>query len=193
MQAKLLSLAECKRVYEDYLVKDFPADEVKPFSSIRRMTQKGLYQSWGFYEENDLAAYAFLCDDCRQRFSLLDYYAVNASLRGRGYGQRALAVLRERYRAYKGVIIESENPDFAKNEEDRRTRVRRLAFYEKCGLTDSGVRGSAFGVEYRILYAPCSGPATNKEVKAALAEIYRMLVPGDAYKKFIRIRLQERG
>ncbi len=187
MQAKLLSLAECKQIYQEYLVKDFPADEVKPFASIRRMAKKGLYQSWGFYENDVLAAYAFLCDDSNRRFSLLDYFAVNASLRGQGYGRQALALLRKRYQAYTGLIIESENPDFAKDEADLHTRERRIAFYEKCGLTDSGVRGRAFGVEYRILYAPCGETASHQEVGIALQEIYQLLLPGPVYKKFVKI------
>lgn len=188
IEAKQLSLAECEEIYNKHLVKDFPADEVKPFESIRRVTEAGLYKSWGFYEAGRLAAYAFLCDDPAGSFCLLDYYAVDASLRGQGYGQKAMALLRELYGEYAGLIIESENPEFAKDEADLSIRRRRIAFYEKCGLTVSNVLGRAFGVEFKILYAACAREASDAEIGTALADIYHALVPEPAYGKYIQIR-----
>ena len=187
MKARLLSLTECEQIYKERMVKDFPADELKPLASIVRMVQEGFYKTWGFYENDSLAAYAFLCDDTEAHFSLLDYYAVNASLRGRGYGQEALSLLRKQYENYAGLIIESENPDFAKDEEDGNIRKRRIHFYEKCGLTVSGVRGRAFGVEYKILYAACNEIASDEAIQKALAEIYRRMLPEEIYEKEVVI------
>lgn len=189
MEAVCLGLAKCERIYEEYLIKDFPADEVKPFESIRRAAEAGRYQSWGFYEDGRLAAYAFLCDDSEGRFSLLDYYAVDASVRGQGYGRRALALLRELYQTYAGLIVESEHPDFAKDEKDLRTRRRRIAFYEGCGLAVSGVRGRAFGVEYKILYAAGREEVDDAAIAAALQDIYRLLAPGEAFERHVAIRV----
>lgn len=189
MEAICLGLTTCEEIYHEYLVRDFPANEVKPFDRIRRAAQEGRYQSWGFYENDRLVAYAFLCDDSEKRFSLLDYYAVDASLRGQGYGRQAMALLRKLYAAYAGLIIESEHPDFAGDEADLRTRQRRIAFYESCGLTVSSVRGRAFGVEYKILYAAGQETANDAAIAAALCDIYRLLVPGADYERYVDIRI----
>lgn len=187
MEIRELKIGEMEQIYDAYLVKDFPKDERKPFGTIRRIYEEGLYRGLGFYETGQMKAYAFLCDDIQREFCLLDYYAVLDGLRGKGFGQKAMARLREFCTDRTGLIIESENPAFAKGEEDRSVRERRIAFYEKCGLRLTQVRGMAFGVEYKILYAPCKSTADDERVGKALSQIYRMLVPEPAHSKYIRI------
>ena len=84
MEKMRLSIEESRQVYEKHLCVDFPADEVKPFSTIQRGMESGAYTVYGFYEAGALMGYAFLF---RQgHWILLDYFAVCAGKRGSGIG-----------------------------------------------------------------------------------------------------------
>ena len=52
------------------------------------------------------------------------------------------------------VLLEVDEPDAAVTPEELDTRNRRLAFYLRNGLHDSGVRADVYGVTYRLLTLP---------------------------------------
>ena len=77
MKLRLLSLEETKRIYDRYLVRDFPPAERKPFASIRQLMEAGLYEPLGAEaEDGRLLAYAWqtVVPGCAS--ALLDYFAV---------------------------------------------------------------------------------------------------------------------
>lgn len=187
MEIRKLDLPAARQVYDAYMMRDFPDNERKPFSSIEQMTQAGHYRCLGFYEGEKLAAYAFLCDGEKGEFSLLDYFAVEASLRGQGYGQRAMALLREYCGDCSGLIVESEDPAYAGTQKDRDIRLRRISFYKKCGLRLTGAHGWIYGVDYSLLYAACVREAEDGEIAAALRGIYRSMVSAEAFSRYVRI------
>ena len=60
MKLRLLSLEETKRIYDRYMVRDFPPAERKPFASIRQLMEAGLYEPLGAEaEDGRLLAYAW--------------------------------------------------------------------------------------------------------------------------------------
>lgn len=61
---------EVAAVYEGHMRKDFPASELKPLSSIRRMQAEGIYDCLGFYEGDMLVGYAFFVADRGRGFQL---------------------------------------------------------------------------------------------------------------------------
>ena len=76
MQLLPLSLQQAETVYRNHLVRDFPADEVKPFPDIAHLSGQGRYVCYGGFEDGALKAYAFLARDCAAPYLLLDYFAV---------------------------------------------------------------------------------------------------------------------
>lgn len=190
IQQKKLNIDELHEIYYTYLVKDFPPLEVKPFANIRRLVSEGIYTGYGFYEDGELMGYAFFCENSSHTYALLDYYAITANRRGRGYGQKIIEIIRDTYREYEAVILESENIDFARNEEERSVRTRRISFYlDRCGLTDTGLTSCIFDVEYVILAIPCRIQPKREEVYRELTDIYSYLVPAHLYESKVRIDL----
>ncbi len=147
----LLNTEEIKSIYNKYMVKDFPPDELKPLSSMMNMLSRGIYACYGLYDNENLLAYAYLTvlDD----FVLVDYLAVISRHRGSGIGTKLLSELKKILRE-KTVIIECENPDFATDDTDKITKLRRIEFYKRSGYVLSGITSRLFDVEYVILTYP---------------------------------------
>lgn len=151
---KELSREEMRRLYDERMQEDFPPAELKPWKRIEEMLSGGIYFAYGFCEEERITAYAFFV--VQGASVLLDYYAVSREARGRGIGSRFLRLLKEELRQKDicRMIVEVENPDFAKSEAEREERRRRIRFYEKNGLILTEFCSCLFGVEYRIMHFP---------------------------------------
>lgn len=184
---KRLLSEEIKKFYETYVKNTFPADEVKPFELIKRMLDREEYACFGFYEEEELIGYAFLCEDKEHTVSILDYYEIMENRRGQGYGQKIIELLGEIYKAYDYVVLESEDPEYAADEDDLKIRTRRIAFYRKCGLKDAGFRSQVNGVEYVILVATDKEMPQPAAVREKMIEFYRTIFPEPHYTKQVRV------
>lgn len=181
MQIRLLDCAAAQQIYETYMVQDFPAAELKPFSAVREMIQAGIYEPLALYGEGGLLqAYAWQVLMPGERAALLDYFAVRGELRGSGVGTRALQALAQHYASrVDDLILECEHPDEAP---DRGVAQRRIAFYLRAGAQATALESRVFGVRYRILTLPCGGHAEDAVVGRQLKELYRMMVPEPYYR-----------
>lgn len=189
MQMRLMALEEAMCVYEQFLVKDFPKDEVKPFSIIRNLMEKGLYHPYGFYEGEQLKAYAWVTRAQDSEMMLLDYLAVCAYDRGQGIGSQCLKMLGHSQIAPQGLIIEAENIDFALNKEQRQIRERRVQFYLRNGLWQTSLHTCVYGVEYLILVM--GKKRESQTVLQDLEKIYHVLLTDEKYQKHVRLNSLE--
>lgn len=148
MNFTILSREELGQIYNEHLIFDFPAEEVKPLRSMYHMMDRDCYAPYVIMENNRPVGYALFVTVPGENFILLDYFAVFNEFRNDGIGGRALKYIRDFF-AGRVVFIESENPDFQKDPE---ISGRRLNFYKRNGCTDSKVLTSIFGVHYINLY-----------------------------------------
>ena len=131
--------------------RDFPANELRPFRSMKFLYGKGRYQAYGLFLQDELLAYACfaLLEHQGMRCGLFGYLAVLPEYRDSGVGGRFFGLLPE----------------------EKRTRERRMSFYLRHGCLDTGVNVRLFGVDYRLMEAPVSGahdPATLRTLYAAM-------------------------
>lgn len=154
------SLEEMKELYDGMLARHFPADEIKPFWKIKDSYEKGEYMGYGLYEhekDRECLAYAWMCSIPDENWILLDYYAVTEKLRGQGMGSRFLQRFFEECTDGVPVIIEVEDPDRLtgvpeeQKEQEKAKRLRRISFYLRNGVQETGLRASVFHVPYRIM------------------------------------------
>ena len=192
MQVRPLSLPEVREAYRDLILPTFPDDERKPLGMIERALSRDRYRCYGVERDGRLLACAFLVvlRDAGKADCLVDYLSVREDLRGQGIGRLLLTRLAETELAgYRTVLLEVDDPDVAAGEE-KRLRERRMAFYGRCGLADTGVRARVFGVDYRILCLP--DPAGPPEGAAeTYAALYRSFLPALFYRRFVSIRSAE--
>lgn len=190
MEIRLLSREDLRKIYDGYMVEDFPADELKPWSAIEAMYDRDIYQSYGLYDGQNLLAYACFTGQTKERWLLLDYYAVCAPYRSHGYGSQFLTGLWQTLRNVQGIFVEIEWVDAASNEDERQTRSRRKNFYLRNGLKTTTIRSKLFGVDYEILLMPgIASDLTDAELLEELAKVYQAMFPGRAMDTFVQLTL----
>ena len=113
MEIKLITREALKPIYEEHMTKDFPADELKPWAAINALYDRGVYQSYGLYEGDELLGYACLTKQSEADWLLLDYYAICAQYRSHGYGSQFITKLWEALKDKQGIFVESEQIDCA--------------------------------------------------------------------------------
>ena len=128
----------------------FPRNERKPFWLIIRMTQKKKTDTWCILSNGRFVGFATTING--DGLVMLDYLAIDRRTRGCGAGTQALQLLQDTYIG-QGFFVEIENP-FEKVP-DQQERLRRRAFYRRCGLEPLAVMAVVFGVKMELLGRDC--------------------------------------
>ena len=189
-KVKKLDNAEIGQIYPAYRKEDLPSDELKPLSHITRSADAGYGFSLGIYEGEALVGYAvfILCEETK--CALLDYFAILGDRRGTGLGHRAFsmfeAYFEENLPEIAGLYIESERVSAAREEGQRLTRQRRIAFYRSCGCEMTTLRSVLFGVDYSVLYKAL-GEGKQGASLCALSALYKKMFKAEHYKRFVTL------
>lgn len=89
------------------------------------------------------------------------FLAIAEELRDQGYGSKLLSLISERY-PHNRIILDIEAEDSAAPNNEQ--RIKRKAFYERNGYTESGIAYDWRGVPYKILIK--NGKITESEFEA---------------------------
>ena len=173
-----------RRLYREHVAEDFPPAERRPLSAILRLRRRGDYDTWGVFDGDALAAYAFLWRgaDC----VLLDYLAVCRGARGQGYGTCALELVKGQYGPVP-LLAEVEAPEESAPPGENALRQRRLHFYRRAGFAPLGYQAVLFGVRYAMLSWPAAGPKEAERLQAAHRALYQSEVPPLLFRRVIHI------
>lgn len=192
MELLQLTDRQVGEIYRKRIRKDFPPDEIKPLAMIRKALAEGRYACYGAFDGGQVLAYVFLV--INGRHALVDYFAVREDLRGQGTGSGLLRLLAEGpARAYDCVLLESEDPAYAADEADRNVRERRIRFYLRNGLADTGITVYVWYVYYRILALPGGEIPSPDRAREIYGDIYRSQLPAWIYEKVVRLRPENGG
>ena len=184
LELRPLTEPRLRRLYREHVAEDFPPTERRPLSAILRLRRRGDYDTWGVFDGDALAAYAFLWRgaDC----ALLDYLAVCRDARGQGYGTRALELVKGQYGPVP-LLAEVEAPEESAPPGENALRQRRLHFYERAGFAPLGYQAVLFGVRYAMLSWPAAGPQEAERLQAAHRALYQSEVPPLLFRRVIHI------
>lgn len=187
MEIKKLEIDEVVKVYEERLVIDFPLEEQKPLSVITSLMKRGLYLCYGLFDKDDMVAYGFFACMGGYRDILIDYLAVSANTRGKGYGSQFLALMKEELKDFDSIIFEVESGKSAKTCEEVEICQKRLKFYRRNGLKDSSLRLSLFGIDMKLLYLPLSMTPSEERIQKVLDLIYDEFYGKQLHEEKVRI------
>lgn len=171
----------------------FPPAELKPVGRVCSFLEEGKYICYGLFEAGELLGYAFFLKPEKADFMLLDYYAIMEGHRNQKLGSVFLKLLKEEFKMGKeypvsGFFIESEHPDFSKDEAERDLRQRRIAFYERNGAGLTEVTSRLFGVDYKILYVTVEDRGLEtKEAFEKLEYIYHAMFAPKLFGREVKI------
>ena len=136
------SYENARRLYREA----FPPNERAPFFMLARKAEKGLADWWGVYEKDVWVGFFYVV--CVAKLAYVFYFAVDAQMRGRGYGSRALAALREQYEGSR-IFLAAEAID--PNADNYAERVRRKRFYLRGGMEELHTHVREGNVIYELL------------------------------------------
>ena len=174
---KALTKERQERIYELYC-RAFPAAEQKPFSIMVRKQEEGSLDMLSIEEAGRFLGLAVMVR--YEDRALVDFFAMDDSVRGQGYGSRALQALLKQYEGLRVILeIESTRPGASRpSDADRagqetgqtdadRTgltdtaadawntenslRLRRKEFYHRNGMTDLPFQIDLWGTEMEML------------------------------------------
>lgn len=183
METVTLDARNFPMIYADMELQ-FPPDELKPMPYMQKLFDRGVNSGFLVPDKDGFQAYALFIRAGDPDFQLLDYYAIRKDLQGKGIGSALMRQIREEM-SCRWLLLEVEDPEYAADEADLDVRNRRLAFYFRSGLTDTGVRVFLFGVHYVILVLPKDGaPCTRQQAWDGLAELYRNCIPPEKMPNF---------
>lgn len=182
---RLLTPGELTDVYLQEMRRDFPAGELKPLSMILTSEAEGLAHTWGVFDGETLAAYLLMVRPEGSAISQLDYFAVVPAYRAAGLGAQLLAELPRYETGAEAILIESECPEKAVDED---MAVRRLGFYARCGARDTGFIEHLFDAWFRILILNCpgSGSFADRQAVDALVDCYRRAISETEWQKYVQ-------
>ncbi len=173
---KTLNTSEIEYIYNTFMVKDFPPDELKPLNLLLKMVENGLCTYYALFSGQEVLSYFGLC--VKGGYALVDYLAVNPNYRGQGIGTKTLTYLKQ---AAKNniILVECEDTAAAPNSAELSIRNRRIAFYERAGFKLCGVKSKLFGVDYLLL----TYPENAKNPKEGYKTVYLSMLGKDLYNK----------
>lgn len=182
---RLLTPGELTDVYLQEMRRDFPAGELKPLSMILTSEAEGLAHTWGVFDGETLAAYLLMVRPDGSAISQLDYFAVVPAYRAAGLGAQLLAELPRYETGAEAILIESECPEKAVDED---MAVRRLGFYARCGARDTGFIEHLFDAWFRILILNCpgSGSFADRQAVDALVDCYRRTISENEWQNHVQ-------
>ncbi len=183
---RLLTAEELQTLYNTHMRRDFPADELKPLSTLLTLLERGEYEPYALFEDGELIAYALYWRTPGDPWVMLDYFAVIPERRNGGVGGTLLREMLEHFcQNGGGVFGEVEIPDTGDEAVDA-LRRRRLGFYDRAGMRQMDFCTKAFGVPYIVL---AYGPEVSDEaLMGTMRRLYRSALPDPAmYEKNIFI------
>lgn len=186
-EMRKLSGEEILSIYNGVAREHFPEAELKPVGCIERMLAEGGYAGLGLFWGEKLIGYAFFVKVPEGDVLLLDYYAVLKEFRNGGTGSLFLQKMQEIYKDRAAIILETEEPEKAKNEAEYDIRVRRNGFYERNGAVRTCVKSRLYIVEFGIFVIPLCEKYTDDQIYARLDAIYHYMFGTEGYEKYVRI------
>ena len=189
MFVKELTVLQIREIYRNHMVNDFAVAELKPMDIVFRLIEQGIYICYGLFKENDeIMAYAMFCGQRDSDRLLLDYFAVISGNRGGGIGGEFLELLKNQFADKALLILEVENPAYAKDGKQMTEMERRILFYQRHGVILTDITCRLFGVELSIMYLPLLSQQTEEQVYAALDQIYHLMFCRHMYDKYVLLR-----
>ena len=154
----------------------FPDYEKKPFWLIWLKSIQGQADVWYIEEEGQFVGIGITMSAPGR--VLLDYFAIHSSIRGNGYGSKALRALQEQYRD-RHFFLEIESIyDECDNVEQRK---RRKDFYLRNGMTEMKMMVNIFGTNMEVLGHGCK--LDFKEYRAVYEHTYGKKVAGNVKER----------
>ena len=122
-----------KEVYSEY-IKIFPKEERKELKIIEQNYDKKITKFIKICENNQFVGFFIINTIKNSQYVQLDYFAILEKYQNKGYGTKAIQLLKSQMEAYDGIFVEIEKLGLGKDKQENLLRERRAKFYETLGF-----------------------------------------------------------
>ena len=122
-----------KEVYPEY-IKIFPKEERKELKTIEQNYDKKITKLIKICEHNQFIGFFIINTIKNNQYVQLDYFAILEKYQNKGYGTKAIQLLKKQMETYDGVFVEIEKLGLGKDRQENLLRERRTKFYETLGF-----------------------------------------------------------
>lgn len=188
-----LRMKELKKLYRTKLMKDFHREELLSFSTLKKTMRKGIQKIFLYKQEVNQPNCAYFVVSEIDDYIFIHYLAVYPQYRGRGIGSKLLQDIIKQYQDKKVIILEVEDPKFAKNKKEEEIQNRRIAFYKKNDfLLIRELKETLNNVNYAIMIKQYQAKSIEiQEIKRVIEKVYNKFLRSKANKKYFNIRIEE--
>lgn len=179
-----------KLVYPEYL-RLFPKLERKPYKVLERTIIENIAKALKIVVNNKFVGFFIVNTLKNNSIVQLDYFAILPEYQSKGYGSKAINLLKEKYVNSDGIFIEIEKVGIGENEEENIIREKRSKFYERLGFYKLN-----FDINmYTVIYSTYLLPNTDKKdileerIIENIFEIYNAILGEKRVKSNIKVIL----
>ena len=122
MKLQRLDENQITKLYQEYMVVDFPKDELKPLNMILKSVQEGFYDCFGLFENEKIVGYTFMVK--QENSYLIDYIAIFPEHRNKGVGTNLLTLIDDYLGDADRIIGEVEDPAYTDDEEQKTLQIK---------------------------------------------------------------------
>lgn len=126
--------------------KAFPLNERAPFWLLMKKAKSSAVDFWALYDNKQWVGIAYIIK--YKQLAYIFYFAIREEERNKGYGEKAIRALKEHYNGSR-IFLALESLD--KEADNYEQRIKRHAFYEKCGLSDMPYKMKEASMIYDIM------------------------------------------
>lgn len=162
-----------KEVYPEY-IKIFPKEERKELKTVEQNYDKKITKFIKICENNQFVGFFIINTIKNSQYVQLDYFAILEKYQNKGYGTKAIQLLKKQMEAYEGIFVEIEKLGLGKDKQDNLLRERRAKFYETLGFEKLNFELKWFGTLILSIYVlPISTHKdTEEKIMANMFQIY---------------------
>lgn len=175
-----------KTLYKNYK-KIFPSDERKSYKILKRTYKLGVTKFFEIRNNHFIIGFMITNEVKDNKFVQLDYFAIFKEYQSRGYGSKALSLLKNEFKDYFAIFGEVEALGYGSNEYENKQREKRYKFYIK-----NNFRPLSFNILFfNVVYTPYVMELTryiddNEIIKNAL-EIYKVIAGNKLIDKNFKV------
>lgn len=173
-------------IYKEY-EKLFPENERKSYKLIKKVHNKGISKIIKIVDNSKFIGFMIANKIENVNYLQLDYFAILPEYQNKGYGTKAIKLLKEQCENCNGVYVEVERVRNDNTTEDK-IRAKRVKFYENMGFYKLTFDLFLFSVEYSLYMLQTSDIKEDEEkITKDIFTIYNTIIGERRVKKNCKI------
>lgn len=173
-------------IYKKY-EKLFPENERKSYRFIKHTYNLGITKIIKIVDDSKFIGFMIANKIENVNYLQLDYFAILPEYQNKGYGTKAIKLLKEQCKNYNGVYIEVERVRNDNTNEDK-IRAKRVKFYENIGFYKLSFDLLLFSVEYSLYILETSDIKEDEEkITKDIFTIYNTIIGEKRVRKYCHV------